>query len=141
MATKEVVAAGFIVFRRIQSQLQYLIMKHSYGNHWTPPKGHVDPGEGELEAAYRETFEEAGLSESDLKVFEGCKQTLKYEVKGRPKRVEYWVAELCDPDTPVRLSHEHETFEWLPLENVLLRAGFQEMQQAFKNVDSFLKAS
>ena len=39
MATQEFVAAGFIVFRRLQCQIQYLIMKHSYGDHWSPPKG------------------------------------------------------------------------------------------------------
>lgn len=33
-------AAGFLVFRRIQSDIEYLLLKASYGRkHWTPPKG------------------------------------------------------------------------------------------------------
>lgn len=33
-------AAGFLIFRRLNSQVEYLLMKASYGSHhWTPPKG------------------------------------------------------------------------------------------------------
>lgn len=37
MATK---AAGFLIYRVISNQIEYLMMKASYGKfHWTPPKG------------------------------------------------------------------------------------------------------
>jgi len=40
MAAKVVVAAGLIVFRRITSKVEYLLLKASYGDfHWSPPKG------------------------------------------------------------------------------------------------------
>jgi len=33
-------AAGFIVFRREQGRLKYLLLQASYSHHhWTPPKG------------------------------------------------------------------------------------------------------
>lgn len=33
-------AAGFLIFRRLNSQIEYLLLKASYGDkHWTPPKG------------------------------------------------------------------------------------------------------
>lgn len=33
-------AAGFLIFRRLNAQIEYLLLKASYGNkHWTPPKG------------------------------------------------------------------------------------------------------
>ena len=43
--SKELVrAAGFVLFRRNPS-VEYLLMQTSYGqHHWSPPKGHVDPG-------------------------------------------------------------------------------------------------
>lgn len=54
-------AAGFVIFRRLNQQIQYLILQASYGqHHWTPPKGHVDPGEDDYTTALRETNEEAG---------------------------------------------------------------------------------
>ena len=48
------VAAGFVVFRRFQSAIEFLLLHASYEqNLWSPPKGHVDPGEKELETAWR----------------------------------------------------------------------------------------
>jgi len=36
----EIRAAGFVIYRRIASQVQYLLMQASYQPfHWTPPKG------------------------------------------------------------------------------------------------------
>jgi len=35
-------AAGFLIYRLLADEIQYLLMKASYGSfHWTPPKGHV----------------------------------------------------------------------------------------------------
>lgn len=35
-------AAGFLIFRRLNAQIEYLLLKASYGNkHWTPPKGKI----------------------------------------------------------------------------------------------------
>ena len=68
---KPVRAAGLVVFRRVP-EIQYLLMQHSYGKkHWTPPKGHVDPGESDYQTALRETEEEAGLTEQALKIIPG----------------------------------------------------------------------
>lgn len=54
-------AAGFVLFRRLCGQIEYLLLKASYGDfHWSAPKGHVDPGEDDFSTALRETKEEAG---------------------------------------------------------------------------------
>ena len=120
MAAKESLrAAGLIVFRRAKSQgsLEYLLLQTSYGrHHWTPPKGHVDPGESDVETAFRETEEEAGLTKAHLNFIEDGRQVLKYNVRGSPKTVIYWLAELKDYSTPVRLSHEHQAFRWLSVD-------------------------
>lgn len=39
--------------------------------------GHVDEGESDYTAAVRETKEEAGLNESDLKIYSDSKRTLE----------------------------------------------------------------
>lgn len=40
MNPKQKVAAGFLVFRRLGKEIQYLLLQTSYGeNHWSPPKG------------------------------------------------------------------------------------------------------
>lgn len=45
---------------------KFLITKSKGSNVFTPPKGHVEPGESILDAAKRETFEEVGILCNDL---------------------------------------------------------------------------
>lgn len=132
-------ACGFVIFRRIRGMIEYLLMQVSYGeHHWTPPKGHVDPGESDMETALRETEEEAGLSASDLNIFENVKHELNYHVNGKPKVVVYWLAELLDPEKSIRLSHEHQAFKWLSLEEACVVAKYQDMQNALKYFNDYI---
>ncbi|KAI1904650.1 hypothetical protein AGOR_G00007870 [Albula goreensis] len=140
-------ACGLIVFRRIiqsppAETIQYLLLQTSYGeHHWTPPKGHVDPGEDDMTTALRETQEEAGLGEAQLQIVEGFLSELKYEVRGRSKDVLYWLAELKDPKTAVRLSEEHQDYRWAGLEEACTLAGYKDLQHALKDAHSFLLAA
>ncbi|KAJ8287244.1 hypothetical protein GJAV_G00049310 [Gymnothorax javanicus] len=137
-------ACGLIVFRRLSQtpradSIQYLLLQTSYGqHHWTPPKGHVDPGEDDMTTALRETQEEAGLGAGHLRVEEGFVSELKYEVRGKPKEVVYWLAELTDPETPVTLSNEHQDFRWAGLEEACSLAGYRDMQGALRDAQRFL---
>ena len=54
--------------------------------------GHVDPGENDFQTALRETEEEAGLKEHQLKILTDFKKELNYEVSKKPKVVIYWLA-------------------------------------------------
>lgn len=134
------VAAGFIIFRRINHEIEYLLMQTSYGiHHWTPPKGHLDPGETEIEAAIRETFEESGLQKSDLHIFEDQIVNLNYDVNGKPKKVVYWLAELINKSAKVRLSEEHQDYQWLNLDNACKYASYEDMIKVLKNFDQIIK--
>ena len=79
-------------------------------------------------AALRETLEEAGLGEGQLTVHWDIQQELRwgsrqqiqelsvtrlccrYERRGRPKVVTYWLARLRNYDDPVTLSDEHQAY-------------------------------
>ncbi|XP_067001785.1 bis(5'-nucleosyl)-tetraphosphatase [asymmetrical] [Anabrus simplex] len=133
-------AAGFVIFRRISNEIEYLLLQTSYGeHHWTPPKGHVDPGESDIETAWRETEEEAGLKKEHLHLIDGFSSTLKYDVNGRPKSVIYWLAELKKQDTDIKLSDEHQDFKWLSLDKACSLAGFPEMQRLFRDCQAFIE--
>ena len=54
-------SAGGVLFRRTAEGLLYLVIRDSYRN-WGFPKGHVEEGESEVEAARREVREETGLA-------------------------------------------------------------------------------
>jgi 8-oxo-dGTP pyrophosphatase MutT (NUDIX family) len=53
--------AGGVVVRREGRRLRVLLVRSSDGSSWLFPKGHVEAGETEREAAARETREEAGV--------------------------------------------------------------------------------
>uniref|UniRef100_A0A8D2MNH4 Bis(5'-nucleosyl)-tetraphosphatase [asymmetrical] n=2 Tax=Zonotrichia albicollis TaxID=44394 RepID=A0A8D2MNH4_ZONAL len=140
-------ACGLIIFRRLQpapsskvaDSIEYLLLQTSYGSHhWTPPKGHVDPGEDDLQTAFRETQEEAGLQASQLTLIEGYKKELHYPVHGKPKTVVYWLAEMKDCNTEIKLSEEHQAFRWLKLEDACKFAEYEDMQAMLKEVHQFL---
>lgn len=102
--------------------------------------GHVDPGEGEFETALRETAEEAGLAKDQMNIYEDYQKTLNYDVRGKPKKVVYWLAELKKPDDPVTLSEEHTDYKWLPVDKACDTARFREMQNVLCDVDLYLKS-
>ncbi|KAI4469414.1 diadenosine 55-p1p4-tetraphosphate pyrophosphohydrolase mutt [Holotrichia oblita] len=133
-------AAGFVVFRFFGNKIEYLFLKTSYGEkHWTPPKGHVDPGETEAETAARETLEESGLAKEDLKVYEHSKRILQYVVKSKPKIVVYWLAELINPNAEIKLSSEHTEFKWLDMENLRTYAKYDDMINLIEDYNNFIK--
>ncbi|NP_001006918.1 bis(5'-nucleosyl)-tetraphosphatase [Xenopus tropicalis] len=140
-------ACGLIIFRRCQAGvsaaagdgIEFLLLQTSYGeHHWTPPKGHVDPGEDDMSTALRETEEEAGLDSSHISLVKGFCKEMNYNVRNRPKTVIYWLAELRDYTTPVRLSNEHQDYRWLPLGEACKYAGYQDMKDTLNEAHQFL---
>lgn len=89
--------------------------------------------------ALRETQEESGLLKSDLKIFENCKKILNYKVKGTPKIVIYWLAELINPNAKVKLSNEHQDYKWLNINDACKYAKFEDMQGVLIDFDNFIK--
>ncbi|CAL1527968.1 unnamed protein product [Lymnaea stagnalis] len=137
--SSSLVAAGFLIFRRLQNNFEYLLLRTSYGiHHWTPPKGHVDPGETEFETALRETEEEAGISKEQLKIFKEFERVLHYSVKGEPKRVVYWLSELCNPKDPVRLSNEHQEYKWSRLDEACELVQYPDMISLLKEANGYI---
>lgn len=96
---------------------QLLLMKHA--NRWDLPKGHVDPGETNLQAALRELKEETGIQPDDIEIDSDFKFKLKYNVrynkkfggKSVKKKLIIYLAKLVN-DVPIQPT-EHEDFQWM----------------------------
>ena len=105
-------AAGAVVFRRTERGVRLLVLR-AYKN-WDFPKGLIEPGETELDAAKRETAEETGLADLDFPFGDAHKDTLPY-AGGKVAR--YYVA--LSPGGDVRLlvsaelgRPEHHEYRW-----------------------------
>jgi 8-oxo-dGTP pyrophosphatase MutT (NUDIX family) len=106
-------SAGFVVFHTNRDDgHQFLLL--DYGRHWDFPKGHVEKGESDIQAAIRELKEETGIS--NARVVEGFQEEVVYFFR-HPKHglirktVIFFLAETLTLD--VTLSHEHNAFEFL----------------------------
>ncbi len=104
--------AGIVVLRRWPEGWRILILR-AYRN-WDFPKGLLEPGEGALAAALRETQEEAGLSDLVFRWGEVFVDTEPYAVG---KVVRYFLAEtpageVSLPISPELGRPEHSEFRW-----------------------------
>uniref|UniRef100_A0A183C102 Bis(5'-nucleosyl)-tetraphosphatase [asymmetrical] n=1 Tax=Globodera pallida TaxID=36090 RepID=A0A183C102_GLOPA len=125
-------------------QPEYLLLQVSYDPfHWTPPKGHVDPGEDEWTAAIRETSEEAGIDVNKLNVHKEFMYEMRYLSRSikygeEQKKVTYWLAEATDPEVNVVLSDEHQNWKWAELKSALELARFDEMKKLLNKAETYI---
>jgi len=106
-------AAGAVVFRRSDRGIRLLLLR-AYKN-WDFPKGLLEPGENELDAAKREVREETGLAELDYPFGEEFKETLPYVGN---KVARYYLAETGAekielPVSPELGRPEHHEYRWM----------------------------
>jgi 8-oxo-dGTP pyrophosphatase MutT (NUDIX family) len=106
-------AAGAVVFRRTERGVRLLVLR-AYRN-WDFPKGRIEPGESELEAAKREVAEETGLAALDFPFGEEYCETLPYAL-GKVAR--YYLAETDEaaielPVSPELGRPEHHEWRWV----------------------------
>lgn len=132
-------SAGAVVFRKEDSNVLYLVLHYGKG-HWDFPKGHIEKGETEKDAAVRETKEETGIS--DLNFIDGFKGKIEYffrqDKKLVHKEVIYFLAQTEAEE--VKLSFEHSGFEWLDYEKALERITFKSSREILKKANDFLKS-
>ena len=136
-------AAGLIIFKQLRDSFEYLLLRTSYGEkHWTPPKGHLDEGETDIEAAVRETREESGLErDTDYAIIDqnSFNIELNYPVRGKPKTVIYFLAEYINQDKErIKLSDEHIEYKWLPVNDAVEVVNYELMQNALRTANDYL---
>ena len=103
-------AAGGIVLRKDGANVEVLLVHRPAYDDWSFPKGKLEPGEDEDEAALREVEEETGLActlEREL-------TTTSYrDGRGRPKTVRYWL--MTPVGGSVEAAHEVDEARFVPL--------------------------
>lgn len=146
-------SAGIIFFRAEPKNHQrlYLIIRSSrigfFGDDnfknkkefWDFPKGLLEGKEKGIDAATREAYEETGIH--DFKITEGFKETVKYFTKRDGKTALKFVAMFLAEvkSSEVKLSWEHDKYEWLPFQEAYDKISRVEMKKALENAENFLK--
>lgn len=125
---------GIVVFQ--DNPRKYLaLVKHSGTD---LPKGHMEEGETEEQAALREAREESGLA--DIELIPGYKEDIKFSFGKGKKRVNKTVTYFLGrtKSTKVKISSEHQGFFWFsPQETKRLK--FPEQRRLVQEAEAFLK--
>lgn len=109
------VSCGFLIVRGAPLD-SFLLMKHPL--RWDLPKGHVDPGETEIECALRELQEETAIAPHDIEIDQNFLFENRYLVNqkrygGRglvEKTLKIFLGRLIRPVDIVVT--EHDDFRW-----------------------------
>lgn len=138
--TREI-SAGFVVFRRTPEGPKFLILYHGH-RYWNFPKGKIESEERSLDAAFRETREETGLSERDVRAVSPFKAHERFTFRRGGERifkiVIFYLGETRKRD--IRLSEEHQGYGWFSYrEGVMMLGRYRDSLRVLKQAYDFLR--
>jgi len=154
-------SAGAVVFRIENKEPRYLLLHYptearTKREYWDFPKGHLEKGETEQQAAAREVQEETGLK--DIVFIPGFKEHIQYyfrasrenkvlpkghgsyfRVEGKTifKTVVFFLAFTKKKE--VKISFEHKGFIWLPFLQAMKKLKFANARRILTRAHRFLK--
>jgi 8-oxo-dGTP pyrophosphatase MutT (NUDIX family) len=109
--TNVVQAAGGLVVRRLNGELEIVLVHRPVHQDWSFPKGKLEEGETFEMAALREVQEETGMT---CRLLRFIGHTEYIDRKGRPKAVAYWVMAVVSGEFAP--NEEVDELRWLALE-------------------------
>lgn len=78
---KQVSSGGFIFFEDKKDSSIYVLLIENFKNEYWIPKGKLEPGETQIDAAFREIEEEVGFNRSQIKYIDYCDSlTYRYDL-------------------------------------------------------------
>ncbi len=134
-------SAGAIVFRIDEKTGEPLFLLLQYpSGYWEFPRGNVEPGESDIDAAKREIYEETGIKK--LEFIFGFRYEISFFYRRNNKLVRktivFFLAKTNEVN--VKLSFEHKGFAWLPYKKALARIKFKNSRIALEKAYSYLKS-
>lgn len=132
-------SAGAVVFSQVPEGPEYLLLRYGGGN-WGFPKGHVEAGETDLQAAQREVMEETGIPIDAQRLLDGFEDDTDYRFRRGSTLVEkdviFFLLESAQRE--VKISHEHSGYAWLPYSQALQRVSFEGPRRILQSAHAFL---
>jgi dihydroneopterin triphosphate diphosphatase len=128
------------IVRRTGGALECLALRRAAGGRcpgsWESVHGHIDAEEKPHAAAIREVEEETGLT--PLHLYNLSRVELFYQHRlNEVALIPVFVA-LVEQKAAVRLSAEHDTFEWLQFESARQRLAWPRERRALDDIEMLL---
>lgn len=143
---KEERSAGFVIYfdgapdSLSPEKIEYLLL--DYGRHWDFVKGHVEPGENDMQTAIRELREETSITGAH--VVSGFERAVTYFFRHKKnglvkKTVVFFLARTND--RKIILSAEHQGYAFVPFEQAMKRLTFPTAQQTLRDAHQHVLAT
>ena len=133
-------SSGAVIFsiNKELNKTEFLLLHYTSG-HWDFPKGNIECGEDEVQAAYREIFEETGIR--NVHFLEGFRKKIRYRYTRVHKLIlKEVIFYLCMTNTrEVTLSNEHIGYAWKDYDGAMNQLTYKSAKNILKEVKMFLE--
>ena len=129
------ISAGAITFTVKDDEILYLLIRDFHGN-WGFPKGHLEEGESEEEAAVREISEEAGIA---IRLDNSFKEELRYVMPNGILKISIYFLGEYENQIPVRQAEEVDEIRLLPYDEAMDLLTFDNMKEVLSKAQEYLK--
>jgi len=136
------ISAGAIVFYKEKDRPLFLLLykkaREGYKEIYEFPKGNVEENEDPIITTIREVKEETGLN---IKILEGFKEKISWFYRREGKTIhKEMLCFLAEAKTKnVKISKEHDAFEWLSFEDAIKKLKFRNQKEILIKANEFLK--
>ncbi len=153
------ISAGIVIYRQLKTKREYLLLHYPSG-HYDFPKGHIEKGESEKEAALRELKEETGIKK--IVWIEGFRKKIRYgyirhtgraaarliqsrpAVAGHPYDKKYSIKEVIfflarTTQKKIAISFEHQGSVWLPYKEAIEKITYPQAKSVLKRAEKYLE--
>jgi bis(5'-nucleosidyl)-tetraphosphatase len=133
-------SAGAVVFSiKYSGNVFFLLLRYSAG-HWDFPKGNIEDGEDEVQAACREIREETGIE--NVVFLEGFNKKVEYNYRRHRnvihKEVVFFLAKT--DSQRVILSNEHIAYSWTDFDSALAKLTYMSAKDILVKAQDYLKS-
>lgn len=129
-------------FARTEDGLKFLLLRRSpdntYPNIWQAVAGKIKEGETAWQAGIRELQEETSLSPQHFYALDHV-STYYLHVSNETIHVPAFIAEVNFQEPT--LSHEHDNFQWVPLEEAVALVSWEPYRKALVAIPQLLASS
>lgn len=129
-------SCGAVVYRIINGEVRFLLIKNKRSLNWGFPKGHMERGEDEYATAYREVLEETGIRVNFLPDF---RIKSEYSIQNKiEKKVIIFLATTLDTHTVIQ-QEEIEEYLWLGYSKAMDTLKFPNDRQILTKANAYLE--